>query len=193
MQSSRPRTSWSPWTDKSAERCVHRDSVKFRITLRDALSALGLAALLLGGSGSLAADPALTVHRIDGKQSTLTIADIRKLPTRKATFARENGPTAEYEGVAVSGLLSAAGVALGKSLRGKRLSEYLLVTAKDGYEVVFALPEVDPEFTDKVVLLCFLKDGAPLPGDEGPLRLIVPGEKRNARSARQVSDFWIKK
>jgi len=167
--------------------------VKFKSPLENALRWLGVAVLLLEASGSLAADPALTVHSIDGKQSTLTIADIRKLPSRKATFARENGPTAEYEGVAVSGLLSAAGVALGKSLRGKRLSEYLLVTATDGYEVVFALPEVDPEFTDKVVLLCFLKDGAPLPLDEGPLRLIVPGEKRNARSARQVSDFWIKK
>jgi len=160
---------------------------------RGTLRWFGIAVLLVKSSAGVAADPALTVHSIDGRQNTLTIADIRKLPTQKTKFARENGPTAEYEGVAVSGLLSAAGVALGKGLRGKRLSEYLLVTAKDGYEVVFALPEVDPEFTDKIVLLCFLKDGAPLPPDEGPLRLIVPGEKRNARSARQVSDFWIKK
>ena len=61
------------------------------------------------------------------------------------------------------------------------------------YEVVFALPELDPDFTDRQVLLCYAKDGMPLAADEGPLRMVVPGEKRQARWVRQVTDFFVGK
>jgi hypothetical protein len=53
--------------------------------------------------------------------------------------------------------------------------------------VVFALPELDPGFTDRVILLADKGDGHPLDGKEGPFRIIVPGEKRMARWVRQVT------
>ena len=63
---------------------------------------------------------------------------------------------------------------------------YLLVEAADGYRVIFALPELDPAFTERVVLLADHRDGQPLSTAEGPLRLVVPDEKRHARWVRQV-------
>jgi hypothetical protein len=76
-------------------------------------------------------------------------------------------------------------------LKGKRLASCLLVEAADGYRVVFALPELDPAFTDKRVLLAFLKDGKALDDKEGPYRIVVPDEKRMARWVRQVTTLKI--
>ena len=90
-------------------------------------------------------------------------------------------------------VLRLAGVPLGKGLRGDRMMAYLVVEAADGYRVVFALPEVDPAFTDRTILLADRRDQQPLSSHEGPLRLIVPGEKRHARWVRQVTAFTIRR
>ncbi len=60
-----------------------------------------------------------------------------------------------------------------------------------GYKVVIALPELDPGFTDKQVLLAFLKNGKPLDDKEGPYRIVMPDEKRMARWVRQVTALKI--
>jgi hypothetical protein len=61
-----------------------------------------------------------------------------------------------------------------------------LVEAADGYRVLFSIAELDAKFTDRTVIVADQKDGQLLPASEGPYRLIVPGEKRPARWARQV-------
>jgi hypothetical protein len=78
-----------------------------------------------------------------------------------------------------------------ESLKGKRLASCLLVEAADGYQVVIALPEMDPAFTDKEILLAFLRDGKPLDAKEGPYRVVIPDEKRMARWVRQVTTLKI--
>jgi hypothetical protein len=76
-------------------------------------------------------------------------------------------------------------------MKGKRMASCLLVEAADGYRVVIALPEIDPAFTDKQVVLAFLKDGKPLDAKEGPYRIVIPDEKRMARWVRQVTTLKI--
>ena len=58
--------------------------------------------------------------------------------------------------------------------------------AADGYRAVFALPELDSAFTGGLVLLADRVDGRPLPAGVGPLRLVVPDERRHGRWVRQV-------
>lgn len=77
---------------------------------------------------------------------------------------------------------------LGERLRGARLAEYVLIGAADGYRVVFVLPELDPAFADRVVLLADRRNGQPLSTDEAPFMVVVPGEKRHSRWIRQVID-----
>ena len=60
----------------------------------------------------------------------------------------------------------------------RRWRRYLVVEAADGYRAVFALPELDPAFSDRVILLADRRDGKPLDGKEGPLR--VSFRERNA-------------
>jgi hypothetical protein len=129
----------------------------------------------------------LTVENGTGKQTQLTRADLEALPHVKVT----TGASATFEGVALGALLAKAGVGFGETLRGKRLASCLLVEAADGYRAVIALPELDPAFTDKQIVLVFLKDGKPLDDKEGPYRIVIPDEKRMARWVRQVTTLKI--
>lgn len=83
-------------------------------------------------------------------------------------------------------ILEKAGVTTGAELRGENLAKYVLITAADGYEVIYSLAEIDPEFTDRVILLATTKDGQPLAVGEDPFRIITPGEKKPARWIREV-------
>jgi DMSO/TMAO reductase YedYZ molybdopterin-dependent catalytic subunit len=122
---------------------------------------------------------------------TLTTAELAKLPRRTVRASDHGKPPATYEGTPLAEVLRRAGLTLGRDLRGARLTSYVLVEAADGYRVVFALPELDSAFTDKVVLLADQVDGRPLPPDAGPLRLVVPDEKRAARWVRQVKAVQV--
>jgi DMSO/TMAO reductase YedYZ molybdopterin-dependent catalytic subunit len=121
----------------------------------------------------------------------LTATELANLP-RKAVSAKDHeGKVGEFEGVPLVEVLRAAGVKLGVDLRGPALSAYLVVEAADGYRAVFAMPELDPAFTDRVVLLADRRDGKPLGEKEGPLRVVVPGEKRHSRWVRQVVSLKV--
>ena len=122
-----------------------------------------------------------------------TLDDLATLPRREVRARDRDGAEATFAGVALVDLLRLAGVPLGDKLRGSNLALYLLVEAADSYRVVFALPELDPVFTDRMVLLADHRDGQRLAATEGPLRLVVPGEKRQARWARQVVSGSIRR
>lgn len=84
-------------------------------------------------------------------------------------------------------VLRAAGAPLGDALRGANLMLYLRIGATDGYQVVYALAELDPGFRDARVILADTRDGKPLDAKEGPFRIIAAGEKRPGRWVRNVN------
>jgi DMSO/TMAO reductase YedYZ molybdopterin-dependent catalytic subunit len=134
-----------------------------------------------------AAPPVLV--RVTGEVSRhleLTAEAFGRLPRQTVRVTGPDGEQAEYSGVPVAEVLQAAGVPFGHDLRGPALATYLVVEAADGYRAVFALPELDPACTDRVILLADRRDGRPIDATEGPLRVIVPGEKRHARWVKQV-------
>jgi hypothetical protein len=132
----------------------------------------------------------ITIQNESGKETVLARADLEALPHVKIT-ASASGKPATFEGVALRSVLEKAGVEFGETLRGKRMASCLLVEAADGYHVVIALPEIGPGFTDKQIVLAFLKDGNPLDDKEGPYRIVIPDEKRMARWIRQVTKLRI--
>ena len=140
------------------------------------------------------ASPAIATLSITGKVEHPLVmhdTDLAALPRRRLAVTDEKGKPALYEGVPVVELLRRAGAPLGKQLKGPRLKLYLLVTAADGYQVVFALSELDPDFTDRVIILANRRDGHKLGPHEGPFRFVVPGEKRHARWIRGVSTLTV--
>ena len=128
----------------------------------------------------------LTVQTEAGKQVVLSRGDIEGLTHIQITAGASSDP-ATFEGVTLKSVLEKAGVSFGGSLKGKRLASGLMVEAADGYRVLIALPELDPDFTDKQILLVFRRNGKPLDEKEGPYRIVIPDEKKMARWVRQVT------
>ena len=132
----------------------------------------------------------LTVQTDSGKQ-VLSRAELETLPRVKVTVQEHSTLPARFEGVRLKSVLEKAGITFGESMKGKRLATCLLMEAADGYRVVVALPELDPAFTDKLIVLAFLRDGKPLGEKEGPYRIVIPDEKRMARWVKQVTTLRI--
>jgi DMSO/TMAO reductase YedYZ molybdopterin-dependent catalytic subunit len=121
---------------------------------------------------------------------TLSAADLKSMPRTTATL-ESHGTTAKYEGVLLGEVLKRAGVPLGHELTGKVVATYVLITAADGYQALFALPELDPEFSDSQILLADAVDGHPLADTQGPFRVVAPHDKRAARSIRMVQKIDV--
>src|SRR5262245_8680046 len=113
----------------------------------------------------------LTAVNEKGKATALSAETLAKLTRQTVKATAPAGAPATYEGVSLVEILRAAGVTLGKDLKGPLLANCLVVQAADGYKVVFSLAEIDPDTTDRVVLLADRKDGKPLDAKEGPYRL----------------------
>src|SRR3981081_534618 len=126
---------------------------------------MGLSKLLVGlifGAIAVSQQPAaLTVQNLERKPVRITAEELTRL-AQHPTKASEHGTPATFEGVILSDVLAKVGVPFGEKLRGKALSQYLLVEAADGYRAVFALPELDPVFSEKRVYLVTKRDGKPL-------------------------------
>jgi hypothetical protein len=126
-----------------------------------------------------------------GQQLILSRADLESLPHIKVTAAEHSSTPVIFEGVTLKSVLEKAGISLGESLKGKRLANCLLVEAADKYRSLIALPELDSAFTDKQIVLAFLRDGKALGEKEGPYRIVIPDEKRMARWVKQVTMLKI--
>jgi hypothetical protein len=151
-----------------------------------------LAALLVTSSTLLTAAEHPAAPPIADQTITVTAETFAGLPRVKAEAKEHENPVASYEGVTLGSILERAGVPHGEKLRGKGLCAIVVITAVDGYEVVFTVAETDPAFNDRLIILADKKDGKPLPEKEGPFRIVVPTEKRPARWIRNVKSIAIK-
>ena len=121
----------------------------------------------------------------------LSIKELSALKSSDVKAKDRDGKEHTFKGVMLWTILDSAGVTLGKDLRGENLAKYVLVKASDGYKVVFSLPEIDPEFSEKIILLAYEVDGEPLATTEGPFRVVVPQDKKHARWIRQLNSIQI--
>lgn len=141
-------------------------------------------------SANSASTYTLLIENEDGKQTNLTLAEIGKLK-RQTVKGNDHGTEAVFEGFLLADVLKLAGIEFGESLRGKRLATFLLAEAADSYQAIYALPEIDSGFTDKIIIIADRRDGKPLSEKEGVLRIIVPGEKRQGRWVRQLRSLKL--
>jgi DMSO/TMAO reductase YedYZ molybdopterin-dependent catalytic subunit len=170
---------------------MESETAKFRCRV-----AIGLSVLLAVGAAfdrgrtvspvyaaqDTAAVPA--VLKVDGAVPmplSLTPEDLAKMPRATATLTAD-GTTSTYEGVLLYDILVKAGWQFGRGMTGKPMASYLIATAKDGYQVIFALPEIDPQFSGAKVIIADKLDGAALPGPQQPFRIVAPQDKMHARS-----------
>jgi hypothetical protein len=130
---------------------------------------------------SAAAPVALKVEGAVTTPLSLTAEDLDKMPRATATLTADGNATT-YEGVLLYDILVKAGWQFGRGMTGKGMASYVIATAKDGYQVIFALAEIDPMFGGAKVVIADKADGAALPATQQPFRVVAPGDKMHARS-----------
>jgi DMSO/TMAO reductase YedYZ molybdopterin-dependent catalytic subunit len=138
-------------------------------------------------------DSALVVKGAVKQELLLTAADLKAMTRVKVSAKDHDGVAREYEGVALQALLAKAGASLGGELRGKNMTMVVVAEASDGYHAVFSLAELDADFSNTQVLVADMEDGKPLDAQHGPLRLVVPGDKRQGRWVRMLKTISVQK
>jgi hypothetical protein len=139
------------------------------------------AALLLAGP---AAAQSLSLEGKVTQPHQWTLEQIRSMPAAHAevTYLTDHGPvTARFTGVLLWSLIQSAG-GIDDAGKGAALRHAIRVIAKDGWVVVTSTGEIAPDFGDKHALIAYERDGKPLAG----FRLVMPGDKRGGRDAREV-------
>lgn len=172
-------------------------TIRFQ-TLRAAVVAAALAssALALASAPQVPQDPSLRASQPESGE----IASPLVVPLDESTLAalpREAVSQAlpesvlHCEGVPLLALLRAGGAMPPGRLPLAHLARYVVADARDGLRVVFSLAELDPETGGREVFVVDRCDGKPLSDEDGPLRLLVPGDARPARALRQLEALTV--
>lgn len=172
---------------------IHRTTSRYALAAAMPFALAGasvLSASPLIAQQTATATPSVRVTGAVTQSLTLTAADLAGMP-RASVRTTSNGITTTYEGVWVADVLKKAGAPLGNALRGAALSTYVIAMASDGYQVVFSLGELDPEMSGGQYLLADSADGQALFGETGAFRLVVPTDKRGARSIRMLTSLQV--
>lgn len=122
---------------------------------------------------------------------TFTADDLSKMPRETVSVDDQDGTKVQYEGVPLREVMKRAGAPWGNQLRGKALASYIVAKAHDGYQVVFAIAELDPAFANEQILVADKRDGKPLFGYQGPFRIVCPNDKAGARSVRMLETLQL--
>lgn len=113
------------------------------------------------------------------------VAARARLPVVVAEL-RVHGTVQRCTGTRLGDLAARAGLASGEALKGQALVTVIVAEAADGYRVAFTLGEIDARLGNAEVLVADHCDGKVLAAADGPVRLVVPGEARGARSVRRL-------
>ncbi len=165
------------------------------LALAAALSACASVATVPEPAPAPASDPPARGHASEPSSPSplavpLDAATLSTLP-RERVRASAHGRALDCEGVSLAALLRKAGAMPDGELPGTLLSRYVLVQARDGYRVLFALAELDPGTGGRRAYVVDRCNGQPLDADDGPLRLIAPDDARPARWVRQVEAISV--
>jgi hypothetical protein len=150
-----------------------------------------LTAVALCISPVAAVAQSVTLTGPEGRTRSVSLSELAAMPHATAMLPNEHGPPKRCEGVPLTVLLESVGAPTGKALHGTALADLVMVGAGDGYRVVLGLAETDPGVRPEKILLADRCEGAPLPSNEGPFRLVIEGDLRPVRAARMVTSIRV--
>ena len=142
-------------------------------------------------NASVSAGTGLLVTGAVAQDLKLSLDDLKKMPHKSVSTKGHDDQMHQYDGVPIGALLFKAGVPQGSALRGKSMALTIVAEGSDGYRAVFSLAELDEDFAAETVLIVDSTDGQPLGTDQGPLRLVVPGDKRQGRWVRMLKSITV--
>jgi hypothetical protein len=145
-----------------------------------------------GGTLLLAAEP--PTLRVPGKADrAITPASLLDTGSMNVVVELTDGDSIVYHGRPLLDVVEKAGVDT-RSMAGQRKTApaIVVVKARDGYTVVFSVGELLMHRADPRVFLVSETAAGPLPENEGPVRLIVRGDRvRSPYALRDVELRYI--
>ena len=142
--------------------------------------------LLLAPPGAAQAPATLQLVGESGAVTDIPLDSLRRLPQQELRGQIHDGPELVFRGPGLDAVLALAGAPQGHDLRGKALRLVVLAEARDGYAVVYSLAELSPDLGARRAIIAVEQDGQPLDEKDGPMRIVLEGEKRPARWIRQL-------
>lgn len=134
--------------------------------------------------------PALRVTGAVQHPLTLALPDLRAMPAAEPSWQRDR-QTHHARGVDLLALVDRAGLKLDPAVKNQRLRFAVVAEASDGYEAVFSLGELMPSLGGKSAVVAYEQDGVPIPEAEGPLKLVVTGDKAPNRWLRGLTGLRV--
>jgi hypothetical protein len=132
------------------------------------------------------------VLTVDGKATTLSVADLTSMSQKTVTVHNEHTKTDEtYTGVLLGDLLSKYGFPVDKTTHRKMLRSYLIAEGMDKYWVLYSVTEVEGSEHNGDVIVATSMGGKPLEED-GQLKLVDTGDKKPQRWVRNLSAITVK-
>jgi DMSO/TMAO reductase YedYZ molybdopterin-dependent catalytic subunit len=147
---------------------------------------LAAAALFLLPATALPQAPGLEVTGGVLRSATHAIADLATLPADTATGGGRPEDAGLYEGTPLWAVLDRAGIRVDTTRKGDLLRKVVVAQGADGYQAVFSVGELHPDYGNRRVLVAWHRNGEPLRADRGPFRLIVPDDRRHSRNLYQL-------
>lgn len=137
-------------------------------------------------------EPGVTVAGPGLDPVELDPAALARMPVQKLSLSflsRQGQRSASFAGPLLWSVLEEA-KAIDPAQHQRQVSQFVILTGRDGYRAVLALAEIAPEFESKQVILAREMDGKPLGPDH--LRVVVPADKRGGRSVRDIARIEVK-
>jgi hypothetical protein len=148
--------------------------------------------LLAAGIAGAADDPAPPVLRIPGAPDRpIQPASLLGAGRSDVRIEDSHGDVTVFHGLPLLDVLEQNGLD-SKTMASQRkvASAVVVVTARDGYAVVFSVGELLMHRSDPRVFLAAETGAGPLPPNEGPVRLVVLGDR--VRSPYALARFEVK-
>ena len=129
---------------------------------------------------------------VDGKATTLSVADLQAMPQKTVTVHNEHLKVDEtYTGVPLNDLLAKYGFPVDKTTHQKMLRSYIKAEGTDKYWVLYSVTEIEPSEHNADVIVATTLAGKPL-GEDGQLKLVSTADKRPQRWVRNLTSIAVK-
>jgi DMSO/TMAO reductase YedYZ molybdopterin-dependent catalytic subunit len=141
--------------------------------------------------------PSFEVAGAVARPRSYTLADLQRLPAIDVIHQCVAGDTHSvrshaYRGVLLWSLLADAGIAVPPGTAPASLRSYVVAEGSDGFAVVIALAELDPEFNRRDAIVAYERDGQPLDQTLGMAQTIVPTDLTCERDVYHLARLEVR-
>lgn len=139
--------------------------------------------------------PSFELAGIVHRPTTFTLERLRQYPPAEVelSYGKDKGESpVSFRGVPLWDLVREVGVVTEQGRKNDLLRKYLVVTGRDGYQVVISMAEILPDFAGQRVIVAYEGNTQLLGPNLGMLRVVVPGDKRRGRYVSQITRIMVR-